>query len=80
MSRRHCDLGMILLVFFILTFLMFQKPAYAYLDPGSGSYILQMLAGGLLAASFAIKTFWKNIKSFFTNLFSKKKKDERNPQ
>jgi hypothetical protein len=38
----------------------------AYLDPGSGSYMLQMLVAGLFGASVGIKTFWKQIKGFFT--------------
>jgi hypothetical protein len=46
--------------------------AYAYIDPGTGSYFLQLLIASLLGAAFAIKVFWKNIKSFLSNLFSKK--------
>jgi hypothetical protein len=41
-------------------------PLLAYLDPGSGSYMLQMLVAGLFGASVGIKTFWKQIKGFFT--------------
>ena len=36
----------------------------AYLDPGSASMILQMLAGGLAAAAVSIKLFWKRILHF----------------
>lgn len=36
-----------------------------YIDPGSGSLILQVLAGGALAAGMFIKTYWIRIKSFF---------------
>ena len=39
--------------------------AHAYIDPGSGSYILQIVVAGLLAVSFTIKTFWSNLKGFF---------------
>lgn len=46
--------------------------AYAYIDPGTGSYFLQLLIAGLLGAAFAIKAFWKNIASFLSNLFSNK--------
>ncbi len=41
------------------------KPAL-YLDPGSGSFILQVLLAALLGGGFAIKTYWKNIKRIFT--------------
>jgi hypothetical protein len=36
-----------------------------YIDPGSGSLILQVLAGGALAAGMFIKNYWLQIKSFF---------------
>jgi len=47
--------------------------AYAYLDPGTGSYIFQLLIAGLLGGLLAIKIFWSSIKKFFLNLFSGKK-------
>lgn len=40
--------------------------ANAYIDPGSGSFIIQMLVGAALGASLAIKVFWRKIVSFFT--------------
>lgn len=40
--------------------------ANAYIDPGSGSFIIQMLVGAALGASLAIKLFWRRIVSFFT--------------
>ena len=41
------------------------KPA-AYLDPGTGSMLIQILLAALLGAGVAIKIFWRNIKAFFT--------------
>ena len=43
-----------------------SPPAAAYLDPGSGSYLIQLLIGSLLGAGLAIKMFWGRIVSFFT--------------
>ena len=40
-------------------------PAYAYLDPGTGSMILQMLIAGLAAAAVVGKLYWLKIKSYF---------------
>lgn len=37
----------------------------AYLDPGSGSYLLQLLIAGLLGGLFAIRASWGKIKNFF---------------
>ena len=48
------------------------REAYAYLDPGTGSYLLQLIMAGILGGMLAIKMFWKNLRVFFSNLFSKK--------
>jgi len=36
-----------------------------YLDPGSGSFLLQLLLAALLGGAFAIKIYWKKIKVLF---------------
>ena len=46
--------------------MVFPSEIYAYLDPGSGSYILQILMGTLLGASYLVKVYWDKIKSFFS--------------
>lgn len=46
--------------------------ANAYMDPGSGSFIIQMLVGAALGASLAIKVYWRKLVSFFTG----RKRDE----
>jgi hypothetical protein len=38
----------------------------AYLDPGTGSMILQMIIAGLIGASFFIKIYWNRLKALFT--------------
>ena len=40
-------------------------PAYAYLDPGTGSIILQGIIAGLASVSFAVKIYWHKLKSLF---------------
>ncbi len=37
----------------------------AYLDPGSGSYLLQLLIAGLLGSLFVIRASWSRIVGFF---------------
>jgi hypothetical protein len=37
---------------------------FAYLDPGSGSMILQMLAGGLAAVAVTARLYWSRILKF----------------
>jgi len=39
---------------------------WLYLDPGSGSFLLQLLIAGLAAISLAIGTQWARIKRFFS--------------
>lgn len=39
--------------------------ASAYLDPGTGSLVLQMLIAGALTAAASIKIFWAQVKEFF---------------
>ena len=41
-------------------------PAHAYLDPGSGSMMVQLLLAGFAGLAIAAKVFWRRIKSFFT--------------
>ena len=50
---------------------VFTPPAHAYLDPGTGSYIFQLLIAGVVGLAFVIKVFWGRIKGFFTRLFSR---------
>jgi hypothetical protein len=37
---------------------------FAYLDPGSGSMILQIIAGGLAAVAVTAKLYWNRILRF----------------
>ena len=50
---------------------LFPVSAFAYLDPGTGSIILQGLIAGLAAAAVVMKTYWYRIKSFFGKTESK---------
>ena len=40
-------------------------PAHAYLDPASGSMLLQMIVGGIAGVALAVKLFWHRILDFF---------------
>jgi hypothetical protein len=56
--------------------LLFPRQAHAYLDPGTGSYVLQILIAGLIGLSFALKMYYRNLKAFLGNLFSRWRKSE----
>jgi len=53
-------------------------PAYAYLDPGTGSLILQGLIAGLAMISFTFKMWWYKLTSLFkkTDDSEDKEKDD----
>lgn len=40
-------------------------PAHAYLDPGTGSIILQAIIGGLAMGAVTAKLYWSKITDFF---------------
>lgn len=56
----------------VLVLILSSNSAHAYIDPGSGSYFLQIIAASLFAAVFAIGTFWKRIKAALAVRFSRK--------
>jgi hypothetical protein len=45
-----------------------------YIDPGSGSYLVQMIIASVLAGMFYVKGIWWKIKSRFVK--NKKKRPE----
>tara|TARA_B100000787_G_scaffold48900_1_gene35164 strand:- start:6741 stop:6941 length:201 start_codon:yes stop_codon:yes gene_type:complete len=63
------------LKFILLSFIIifFSTHAYAYIDPGTGSIILQAIIGAIAATSLTIKIYWQKIKVFFKK--KKKHKD-----
>jgi hypothetical protein len=45
---------------------------FLYIDPGSGSYLIQAIIAGVLGFLFYFKNLWFRIRSFF-------KKDKKKP-
>jgi hypothetical protein len=41
----------------------FEAPVLAYLDPGSGSMLVQLLLGGVAAAGVILKLTWHRLLS-----------------
>ena len=52
--QQVCALGALLLAL--------SPSAHAYLDPGSGSMLLQVILGGLAAVGVAAKLYWHRFK------------------
>lgn len=62
-----------ILSFTILVYIYLISNSYAYLDPASGSFILQTIIAFLATVGSAIMIWWKKIKSKIKSIFQKKK-------
>jgi|KBSMisStandDraft_5_1062788.scaffolds.fasta_scaffold5851474_1 hypothetical protein len=56
---------------------LFPAAAEAYVDPGTGSYVLQLLIAGFLGALFALKVFWHKMIGLFKSLLGRGEKIPR---
>jgi hypothetical protein len=54
------------------TTLFFTEPAWAYLDPGTGSMMLQLLLGGIAGTMVVGKLYWHRFRGFVSSRFSGK--------
>ena len=48
--------------------LLFAMPAYAYLDPATGSVLLQGLLAGIAGLMVVLRLYWSQVKAFFRRL------------
>ncbi|MDY6913383.1 MAG: hypothetical protein SVT52_02855 [Planctomycetota bacterium] len=69
--KNSCSLsGLVTLALLVL--LIFARPAYGYIDPGTGSFVIQVLLGTALGCLLAVKMFWRQLKGFVKRLFGRK--------
>jgi hypothetical protein len=57
----------------ILFFVLISQDANAYLDPGTGSLIFQVLIASLLGLIIYLRAWWSRVISFIHGLISKKR-------
>jgi len=69
---------LILIYFGALIYLLSSAPALAYLDPGTGTIIVQALIGMVAGGLVAIRVYWHRIKSFLNRSASKPETDQDN--
>lgn len=50
----------------VITFLFVTSWSFGYIDPGTGSYLIQFLLAAVAGGGLAVRIFWKNIKGFFS--------------
>ncbi len=77
LRRKTCSIANfgIISVWFFLFFVIFNQKAYAYLDPGTGSYFFQLLIATVIGGLFAVKLYWRKISCFLKELFLKKREN-----
>ena len=65
------------LVFCFLLTALYAAPAWAYIDPGTGSMIVQSIIGAAVTAMVALGFYWNKVKTFlFRNRARPPKKAE----
>jgi len=52
----------------LLACVVFATPGYAYLDPGTGSILLQSLLASIAVAMGVLRFHWHSFKAFLANL------------
>lgn len=50
--------------------------AHAYLDPGSGSYVIQVVIAAVLGGLYSLKLFWRRLLDRIKSIFKTSGKDE----
>ncbi len=68
MRKRSARIELILV--FLVALAAFPNVAYAYLDPGTGSYLVQLVIASVLSALFVVKIYWNKIKHSIRHLLS----------
>ncbi len=55
-------------IFILLFILLFPASAYAYLDPATGSLIIQVVIGVIAGILYGIKQNWLRLKASFLEI------------
>jgi hypothetical protein len=60
---------------------IFNHAAYAYyIDPGTGSIIIQVLIGAVVGGMALIGVYRTRVKNFLTNLFTRRRQDKESDE
>ena len=54
--------------------------AHAYIDPGAGSFVLQMMLAGALAVGATVKVFWFRIKQVVRHILPGRQRNHTKPE
>jgi hypothetical protein len=56
----------------VAVLLLTPSNAWAYIDPGTGSYLFQLVAAGFLAGAYTMRRYWDNIKQAVRRSFGRR--------
>ena len=60
-----------LLSIVLLLLAISERPAEAYIDPGTASYVFQVIAGAILGGVFLLRTYWTRVVTTVRSLVSR---------
>lgn len=52
--------------------MIFAKEAWAYIDPATGSMLIQAVLATIAAVSVSVGVFWRRLRAFFSKIMGKK--------
>lgn len=62
------------ILFVAALLVVLEKPAAAYLDPGTGSMLLQALLGGVAAVGVIARLYWRRVAAVFSGKLQRSKR------
>ena len=71
MNKKQKKIWVVVWIF--LSIIFSAEKSYAYLDLGTGQYILQIVVAGFVGLIFSLKIYWVKFTSFLKKLFTMKK-------
>ena len=76
--RRLKRAGLLAATLLVLaaSFVAVPKPVYAYIDPGTGSLVIQAVLVAVLTVGATVKIFWHQIKEKYRKLFNKNEQEK----
>ena len=66
-----------LFLFIFLVYFSLLGKSFAYIEPGTGSMILQAIIGFIAATIATLSIYWNKFKMFILKIFKKEKKTEK---
>jgi hypothetical protein len=55
----------------LLLLVISERSAEAYIDPGTASYVFQVIAGAILGGVFLLRTYWSRVVTTMRSLVSR---------